>query len=139
MSEIEIVPDQMGGFEINGRRYEVSAATDSVVRFVDPELDYLRYLDPEEHAITLHWLGQSALAAIVGFGIPETRKRLTIQECEYGEYLAWQERASGLVTPNEQLALPPGDPIDAEVQRATQNFDAEWTYLQGEEGWGAAS
>lgn len=90
MSKIEIVPDQMGGFEIYGRQYEVSAATDVVIRFVDHEYDYLRYLDPEEHAITLHWLGQSALTTIVGFGIPETRQRLKMQNCEHEEYLLWQ-------------------------------------------------
>lgn len=120
--EVEIVPDQMGGFEILGKRYEVSAATDSVIRFVDNKFDYLRYLDPEEHAITLHWLGQAALGSIVAFGIPETRQRKTIQECEYGEYLRWHNLETGETEP---LALPPGDPIDAEVQKAHEHLDAE--------------
>lgn len=126
MAEIEIVPDQMGGFEINGRRYEVSAATDAVIRFIDPKYDYLRYLDPEQHAITLNWLGSRALATLVGFGIPETRQRLKIQQCEYDEWQVWHERHSGLYVPTEEpLALPPSDPIDAEVQQHMQKFDQE--------------
>lgn len=112
MSQIEIVPDQMGGFEIYGRRYEVSPATDVIIRFVDPEYDYLRYLDPEEHAITLHWLGKSALSALAGFGIPETRQRLKMQECEHGEYIRWQE-CYGMEAYEEDLAeLPDSDDID---------------------------
>ena len=90
MKKIEIVPDQMGGFETYGRRYDVCAATDLVVRFVDPEYDHLRYIDTEHKAINLHWLGNQALSAIVGFGIPETRQRLKMLECEYSEYLDWQ-------------------------------------------------
>lgn len=86
---IEVVPDEMGGFEIYGREYQVCPSTDVVVRFIDHEYDYLRYLDPEAKAITLHWLGQPALATLVGWGIPETRERLKMQNCEHEEYLNW--------------------------------------------------
>ena len=112
MSHFEVVPDQMGAFEIYGREYEVSAATDVVVRFVEPEYDYLRYLDPEAQGITLHWLGQSALATIVGFGVPETRQRMKMQNCEHEEYLGWvAERAMGIF--EQDLAeLPDSDDID---------------------------
>ena len=49
--KVEIVPDQVYGFEINERVYLVSPASDCIVRFVEPQYDYLRYLDLEEHAI----------------------------------------------------------------------------------------
>lgn len=112
MGRIEITPDQLGNFEIYGREYSVCAATDCIQRFVDPCYDYLRYLDPEEHAITLHWLGTSALSTLAGFGVPETRKRLKIQQCEYDEYLNWNERMGMWVFEKDLAELPDTDDID---------------------------
>lgn len=123
--KVDIVPDQTISVRVGERIYEVSPATDCVIRFIEPQYDYLRYLDLEEQAITLHWLGQAALGSLVGLGIPDTRTRQKMQECEYNQYLAWHGLESGLVVPDEQLALPPGYPIDAEVQKASQNLDAE--------------
>ena len=88
--KVEIVPNEMGGFEVFGKKFEISAATDLVVRFVDEEYDYLRYLDPEEKAITMHWLGKTILGQIAGFGIPETRERLKMQNCEHEEYVTYK-------------------------------------------------
>ena len=88
--KIEIVPDQMGGFEIYGRKFEVSAATDTIQRFVDPEYDYFQYLDVENQCIAPCWIGQVALMTLADFGIPETRQRLKMLECEHDEYLQWQ-------------------------------------------------
>lgn len=90
MSKIEIIPDEMGGFEIYGREYQVSPATDMIMRLVDHEYDYLHYLDPEAHGITLHWLGQSALSTLAGWGICESRLRLKMPESVHEEYLSWQ-------------------------------------------------
>lgn len=112
MSHIEIVPDQMAGFDWGDKHYQVSPATDVIVRFVDPEYDYLRYLDPEEHAITLHWLGRSALGAIVGWGIPETRQRLKMLECEHEAYVEWQERYGMQVFEEDLAELPDTEEID---------------------------
>jgi len=89
MSKIEIVPDEMGTFKAYGNEYNVCAVTDVVIRFVDSEFDYFRYLCPEQRQITLHWLGKQALSAIVAFGIPETRQRLKMQRCEFEEYVSW--------------------------------------------------
>jgi len=110
VSNIEIVPDQMGRFEIYGKEYEVSPATDVIMRFVDPEYDFLQYLDPEVQAITFHWLGKSALSALAGFGIPETRQRLKMPQCLYDEYIGWQERF-GLAQFEQDLeTLPDSEP-----------------------------
>lgn len=87
---IEIVPDEMGGFEAYGIRYEVCPATDVVMRFVEPRFDYLHYLDPKEQAITFHWLGEKALSALVEFGIPESRKRQKMPQCIYDQWLEWE-------------------------------------------------
>lgn len=109
MSRIEIVPDMMGAFEVYGREYQVSPATDCIIRFVEHEYDYLRYLDPEAHAVTLHWLGQSALATVAGWGIPETRQRKKIQECEYEEYLLWKSNMGMYEFEHDIEELPDND------------------------------
>lgn len=90
MKHVEIIPDEMGGFEAYGRQYRVSPAVDVIMRFVDHDKDYLQYLDPEAAAITFHWLGSSALATLAGWGIPESRERLKMPESIYNEYLEWQ-------------------------------------------------
>lgn len=112
MSKVEIVPNEMGGFEIYGRRYEVSPATDVIIRFVDPEYDYLRYLDPEAHAITMHWLGGSALSTLVGWGIPESRQRLKMQECEHEEYVSWMAAMAIGEFERDLAELPATEDID---------------------------
>ena len=89
MRRVEIVPNHVGGFAVGDKEYQVSPSCDLVVRFVDPELDHLRYAEPDGRGITLHWLGQSVMASLVGFGIPETRKRLKMEESEYDDYITW--------------------------------------------------
>ena len=88
--KIEVVDDYMGRFEINGASYEVSPATDFIMRFVDHEYDYLHYLDPEVQGITLHWLGQAALSTLVDFGISQSRLRLKMMGCEHEEWIQWK-------------------------------------------------
>jgi hypothetical protein len=105
--KVEIVPNEMGGFEVFGKSFEVSAATDVVVRFVDEEYDYLRYLDPEAKAITMHWLGKSALATIAGWGIPETRDRLKMQQCEHDEYVTYKSMVWMGEFEQEVVDIPP--------------------------------
>lgn len=92
MSRIEIVPDQVGGFTAYGKEFHIHPATDVIMRFVDHEYDYLSYLDQEEGGITMHWLGNTALATIVTFGIPETRERLKMTESEHEEYLSYKSQ-----------------------------------------------
>lgn len=87
---VEITEDYMGRFEIGDLSLEVSPATDLVVRFVDSEFDYLRYLDAENHCMTLHFLGQAALSTLIDFGVPQTRQRLKILQCEYEEYISYK-------------------------------------------------
>lgn len=100
--KIEIVPDFMAQFDIYGEHFEVSPATDVIVRFVDPEYDFMRYLDAEKGAITLHWLGANALNQLVGIGIPETRQRLKMMECEHEEYLSYKS-AYGLAELDQEF------------------------------------
>lgn len=88
--KIEIIPDECGGFEVYGKQYQVHPAADVVMRFVDPEYDYLSYVDREAQGITMHWLGSAALNTIVGWGIPETRQRFKMSQSEYDCYLEWQ-------------------------------------------------
>ena len=88
--KIEIVPDEMGGFECYGKEYQVSAATDLIVRFVDSEYDHLRYLDPELKGMTLEFLSEIALSTLAAYGIPETRQRAKMLACEHEEYLNWK-------------------------------------------------
>lgn len=90
--KVEIVPDEMGGFDAYGKHYEVCIATDTVVRFIDSEYDHLRYLDAEKGGLTLEFLGEIALSTLVAFGLPETRQRLKMLECEHEEYLNWQSQ-----------------------------------------------
>mgnify|MGYP001252714188 CR=1 FL=1 len=49
--KVEIVPDQVYGFEINERVYLVSPASDCIVRFVEPQYASPPFLDLEAHAI----------------------------------------------------------------------------------------
>lgn len=85
--KIEIIPDFMGRFEVFGMKLEVSAGTDVVQRFEEPEYDYLSYLDYERQMLAPLWLGSTSLLTLVEFGIPETKPRKSILECEYREYL----------------------------------------------------
>jgi len=115
----------------------IAPSHDSINIFPDSKYNHLRYYDADEGQMRTVWLPAHVLADLHDMGIPHT-KRDSITECEYEAYQSYLGRLAGNVVEVEeveQLALPPGDPIDAEVQRATQNLDAEINYYLGEEGW----
>jgi hypothetical protein len=112
----------------------IAPSHDSIVMFPDPKYNHLRYFDAEEEAMRMVWLPAEALADLYDAGIPHT-KRNSISQCEYEGYQSFLGAAALHGVGVEQLALEAGDPIDAEVQRATQAFEKEWDYLQDEDGW----
>lgn len=135
--ECPIVPDKIVKLNIAGTELIIAPSHDSIQLFPDSRLSYLRYFDTSEGQIRMVWLPQDVLADLFDMGIPHTIRE-SITESEYEGYQTYLGRLSLRdmeVEEVEPLALPPGDPIDAEVQRATQNLDAEINYYLGEEGW----
>lgn len=90
MAHLEIIKDYCVEVHVYGRDLLVSPMTDVISRFVVVEYDYLRYLDPEQQKMTFEFLGQGALRELAGFGVPETRRRLKMQQSEHDAYLEWQ-------------------------------------------------
>ena len=88
--KIEVTENWIIWANIYGHEVPISGSTDDIQRFVDPQFDYLRYFDHEQGKITPMWLGQAALSNLVGQGVPETRQRLKMQNCEFQAYLDWQ-------------------------------------------------
>lgn len=134
--ECPIEPDKIVKVNIGGMELIVAPSHDSIQLFPDSRFSYLRYFDTPEGEIRMVWLPQDVLADLYDMGIPHTIRE-SITESEYEGYQTYLSRLSlrDVEVVEEPLALPPGDPIDAEVQRATQNLDAEINYYLGEEGW----
>lgn len=103
----------------------IAPSHDSIVVFPDSKYNHVRYYDADEGQMRMVWLPAEVLADLFDSGIPHT-KRESISQCEYEGYLASIGRAA--LSGVEQLALPPGDPIEAEVQKAHDHFDAELDY-----------
>lgn len=118
----------------------VSASHDLIVRFVEPQYNYLRYFDPHNMNIIAVFLGHEVLADLMDAGIPATNIREQMLEGEMEAYehhlgkLAMAAAQTVLDEAPEQLALPPGDQIEAEVQSLTAHLDAEADYYLKE--WG---
>ncbi len=112
----------------------IAPSHDSIVIFPDSKYNHLRFYDADEGHMRTVWLPAHVLADLHDMGIPHT-KRESITECEYEAYQQFLGRLAGHTVEVEPLALPPGDPIDAEVQKAHDHLDAEWRYIQGEPGW----
>lgn len=114
----------------------VAATHDSVQMFPDPRYNYLRYYDTDTKNIIAVFLGQNVLADLVENGIPlSIRESITEGEVETYEHHIGKVAAAGMamIAPvDEPLALGPGDPIDAEVQKAHEHFDAELSWFMGE-------
>lgn len=136
--ECPIVPDKIVRLNIAGTELIIAPSHDSIQLFPDSRYSYLRYFDTPEGQIRMVWLPQDVLADLYDMGIPHTIRE-SITESEYEGYQTYLSRLSlrdvEVEEVEEQLALPPGDPIDAEVQKAHDHLDAEWRYIQGEPGW----
>lgn len=108
----------------------IAPSHDSIVVFPDSRYNHVRYYDAEEGQMRMVWLPPEVLADLFDSGIPHT-KRDSISECEYDGYLASIGRLAmdGVeIVEVEQLALPVGDPIEAEMQKAHEHFDTELDY-----------
>ena len=113
----------------------VAPSHDTIQLFPDSRYNHLKYFDPAEGGLRPIWLPAHVLADLHDMGIPHTRRE-SITECEYEAYQTYMGRLAGHVVEVEevgQLALPAGDPIDAEVQKASQNLDAEIEFYLGHE------
>lgn len=113
----------------------VAATHDSVQMFPDPRYNYLRYYDVDDRNIIAVFLAQNVLAELVEGGIPLCiRNSITEGEVEVYEHHLGRiaTTAVGMLAPDAPLELMPGDPIDAEVQKATAHLDDELRYYLGE-------
>jgi len=140
--ECPIIPDQLLTANIrlpNGEQetIQVAKGVDVIYMFPDSRLNYLQYVDNERNMIDRRFLGHLVLATLHDYGIPvafredvnesevEAHKNHCFEVAEYEVpeiYNAWVEAGTPPPVPRE---LMPGDPIDAQVQSAMQNFDAE--------------
>lgn len=89
MRRIEITNNWLIEANIYGVAVQLSSSTDDIQRFIEPEYDYLRYYDMDQRVIIPMWLGAAVLSDLAGRGIPETRQRLKMQQCEYDAYIDW--------------------------------------------------
>lgn len=120
----------------------VAATHDSVQMFPDPRYNYLRYYDVDDRNIIAVFLAQNVLAELVEGGIPLCiRNSITEGEVEVYEHHIGKlaTAAAGMMNcidleeaTDAPLELMPGDPIDAEVQKATAHLDEELRYYLGE-------
>lgn len=147
--KVEVVPNsaiRLNYGEGEDDHLMISASHDLIVRFVEAQYNYLRYYDPGTMQIIAVFLGHDVLADLMDEGIPVTKIREKITE---GEMEAYEHHlgklaiaAQGMIeveefdpgTPPVPLELMPGDPIDAQIQSATANLDAELDYLFGHGG-----
>lgn len=136
--ECPIEPDKIVRINIGGDELIVAPSHDSIQLFPDSRYSYLRYFDTPEGEIRMVWLPQHVLADLFDMGIPHTIRE-SITESEYEGYQTYISRLAMREVEVEEvpepLALPPGDPIDAEVQKAMQQFDKEWEYYRDEPGF----
>lgn len=116
----------------------IAPSHDSINIFPDSKYNHLRYYDGDEEQMRCVFLPAHVLADLHDMGIPHTR-RDSITQCEYIAYQEYLGRLAGHTVAVEEveepLALPPGDPIDAEVQKAHDSFDQAWNYFRDEPGW----
>lgn len=119
-----IVPNEAIRFNFGESEEEsfiVAASHDSVQMFSDPRYTHLRYFDGQEGELRILWLPEEVIAQLVEMGIPVTiRESITETEHEcYQTYL-------GKVSTAQIVEI---DPIESEVERAHQHFDAELDYF----------
>lgn len=110
----------------------VSATHDTIQSFSENKYDYLRYYDADTGELKAFWFPADLLADLYDAGIPLT-KRESITILEYQLYCKQVGRLGledvvDVEEIEEPLALMPGDPIDAEVQKAHEHIDAELSY-----------
>jgi hypothetical protein len=129
--ECPIEPDKIVKLNIAGTELIIAPSHDSIQLFPDSRYSYLRYYDTPEGQIRMVWLPQDVLADLFDMGIPHT-VRESITESEYEGYQTYLSRLSmrdvEVEEVEEPLALPAGDPIDAEVQKAHEHLDDEIAY-----------
>lgn len=108
----------------------VSASHDLVVRFVEPQYNYLRYFDPHNMNIIAVFLGHEVLADLMDAGIPATNIREQMLEGEmeaYEHHLAKIAMAEVEMEPVPELS--PSELMEAELQRAQSELEGgglEW-------------
>lgn len=136
--ECPIEADKIVKLNIGAEELIIAPSHDSIQLFPDSRYSYLRYFDTPEGEIRMVWLPQDVLADLFDMGIPHTIRE-SITESEYEGYQTYLSRLAMREVEVEEvpepLALEAGDPIDAEVQKATQSLDAELDYYLGEPGW----
>lgn len=150
--KVEVVPNEcirLKYGEEEGEHLTVSASHDAVVRFVEPQYNYLRYFDASTEQIIAVFLAAHILADLMDFGIPATELRNKITE---GEMEAYQHHLGQIAMegvsileeaydpgtpPPVPLELMPGDPIDAAIQSAHDEIEhggLEWFLGEWAEG-----
>lgn len=117
----------------------VAASHDSIQMFPDPRYTHLRYWDHRDQSLKAVWLAQEVLADLMDAGIPITiRESITESEYECFEHYLGQISTAAIAEiidiDEAPLELMPGDPIEAEVQKAHEHLEAELNYFLKE--WG---
>lgn len=146
--KVEVVPNSSITYRVGPDEDDmlyISPSHDSVQRFVEPKYNYLRYYSPQTMQIVAVFLGHEVLADLMDEGIPASEIRDKISEGEMEAYEHWCGRMAVAATTmmncieveeamDEQapLELMPGDPIEAEVQKAHEHFDGELEWFFGE-------
>lgn len=117
-----IVPNEAIRFSFGEEQdFIVAASHDSVQMFPDPKYTHLRYFDGQEGELRILWLPEEVIEQLVEMGIPVTIRE-SITEAEHGCY----EKYLGQVSMAEIVEI---DPIEQEMERTHQHFDAELDYF----------
>lgn len=117
-----IVPSEAIRFSFGDEQeFLVAASHDSIQVFPDPKYTHLRYFDSQEGELRILWLPEEVLTQLIEMGIPVT-VRESITEVEHSCY----ERYLGQVS---MAAIVEVDPIEAEMERVHEHFDAELDYF----------
>jgi len=150
--ECPVVPDQLLTANVklpNGEYEEIQVAKgcDVIYMFPDSRANYLQYIDNKRQIIDRRFLGHTALAVFHDYGIPVSfRTDITESEIDAHKnhcfevamyevpemYMAWTQEFDPGTPPEVPKELMPGDPIEAEVQKAHEHFDAELSWFMGE-------
>lgn len=111
----------------------VTASHDVIVRFVEPQYNYLRYFDPNDMTIIAVFLGHEVLANLMDAGIPATNIREKMLE---GEMEAYEHHLAKIAMSEVEMEpvpeLSPSEVMEAELQRAQSELESgglEW-YLE---------
>lgn len=146
--ETPIIPNEIVPVEFEDGTYlNYGGWVDSIHMFAESRLSHVKYWD-ENGCVSFQFLSDELLAGLAERGIPVVmRDSIFEREVQAHKDHCWNlAEALGMVVledeidytqlpPPVPLELMPGDPIEAEVQKAHEHIDAEADYYLKE--WGS--